>query len=418
MAVKKSIIAGIDIGTTKVCTCLAELRNDEIRILGTGLVKLERGVSQGLIVHLMETSQAVKKSVDMATKKADIDFTEAWVGIGGYRSYGINLSGSREISARKRGISKEDVEQLCREAKNNIKIPDDYEILHNHLQYFVLDGKNQVLDPCGMSAETISARLFMVVTPSAVIDNTRNALANAEIHSISGMVLQQIASGCGVLSPDERELGVIHVNMGGGTTGLSVINRDRLIHISTLPVGSCQVTKDLAMTLRISMNEAESLKIRLGSSDLSGITPEEMVEITVIGSNKTRKVPRMTVCEVINERYSEILDAVHRELERVGIRRELYTGAVLSGGGVRLHGLESLAEKRLQMPVRTGYPGIIPELKGNLPDEMHETAAGILVYARERLSQKFFPPDQKDLGSRQKSKFEKFRDWILGENEG
>lgn len=416
MAIKKTVIAGIDIGTTKVCTCIGEMRSDDIKILGSSLVKLERGVSQGLITHLMETSRAIKESVDLAVQKADVDFSSVWVGIGGYRSYGLQVSSSRTITARNRAITKEDVEQVCREAKTKITIPEDYEILHTHLQDFLLDEENEVMDPLGMSADRLSANLFLVMTPSAVIANTRNALANADIQSIEGMVLHQIASGCGVLSPDENELGVVHINMGGGTTSLSVVHRNRLLHTSVLPVGACQVTKDLAITLRTPMSEAESLKIRLGSVDLESITKEEVIEISLIGTNQNHRIPRITACEVIHERCSEILDAIYRELERIQLRREMFTGIVLTGGGAQLHGMAALTEKKLQMPVRIGSPNTIAAIKGELPGVLYSTAAGILICARERLSQKYFTFNDKKSSEDKKSRFEMFRDWVLGDN--
>lgn len=418
MVIKRKIIAGIDIGTTKVCTCIGEMRSEDIKILGSGTVPLERGVSQGLINHLMETSRAVKESVEMAVQTADVDFNSVWVSIGGYRSHGFNVSTTRPISAKNRGITKEDVEQVCRDAKTKINVPEEYEILHSQLQYFLLDGKTEVQDPCGMTADSLTANLFLVLTPSAVIANTRNALANADIPAIEGMVLQQIASGCGVLSPDENELGVVHINVGGGTTSLSIIHRNRLLYTSVLPVGACQITKDLAITLRTPMSEAEKLKLRLGSVSLDSITPEEVVEISLIGTNQAHRIPRMTVCEVIHERALEILDAIHRELQKIKLRREAFTGIVLTGGGARLHGMASLTETVLQMPVRVGGPDQVHAVKGEVPDLMHATAAGILVYARDRLNQKFFSFDEKRPSERKRSRFEAFRDWMLGEGGG
>ena len=138
----------------------------------------------------------------------------SWVSIGGYRSAGIKISTSRAITARNRLITRDDVEHLCLDAKNKITIPEDFEILHEKLQYFLLDGENEVSDPQGMTADNMSASLYLILTPSAVISNVRNALANADIQSIEGMELQQVASGFGVLSPDEMELGVVHINMG------------------------------------------------------------------------------------------------------------------------------------------------------------------------------------------------------------
>lgn len=415
MAIKRKVVAGIDIGSTKVCTCIGEVRGDGIRLLGSSIVKLERGVSQGLINHLMETSRAVKKSVDEAVRKADVDFNSVFVSIGGFRSSGMKISAEKSINARNREVTRHDVEQLCRDAKTKITIPGDFEILHEQLQYFLLDNENEVIDPCGMTAETMSASLYLTLTPSAVISNVKNALANADIQSIEGMVLQQIASGCGVLSSDEMELGVVHLNMGGGTTSLSVIHRNRLLHTSVLPVGAGQITKDLAITLRTPLNEAEDLKLRLGSVHRDSLPEEEVVEINLIGTNESHKVSRITVCDVIYERCSEILEAVFRELERIELRRELFTGIVLTGGGALLHGMTELTQQKLKMPVRLGIPDKLISVKGEKLGAVHSTAAGLLVYARERQDQPFFPPD-KDTGGVKKSRFEKFRDRLLGDS--
>ena len=415
MAIKRKIVAGIDIGTTKVCTCIGEVRSDEVKVLGTSLVKLERGVSQGLINHLMETSRAVKASVDEAVQKADVDFNSVWVSVGGYRSSGMRISASKSITSRTRIIGKNDIEQLCREAKTKITIPDDFEILHEQLQYFLLDGDNEVADPYGMVADNMSVSLYLVLTPSAVISNVKNALANADIPSIEGMVLQQIASGWGSLSPDETELGVVHINMGGGTTSLSVIHRNRLLQTSVLPVGACQVTKDLAITLRTPMSDADKLKLRLGSVNLAEVSQEEVVEVNLIGTNQSQKVSRITVCDVIYERCSEILDAIYRELQRIELRRELFTGVVLSGGGSLLNGMAGLAEERLRMPVRIGSPEKLSLPRGEQLGAMHSTAAGLLLYARERMMQQYFNPEDKKASDAKKSRFIRFRDWMLGD---
>lgn len=416
MAIKRKIIAGIDIGTTKVCCCIGEVRGDKVKIMGSSIVMLERGVSQGHINHLTETSRAVKESVDEAVQKADVDFNSVWVSVGGYRSAGMKISSTQAITARNRWITKEDVEQLCRDAKTKISIPADFEILHEQLQYFLLDGENEVMDPDGMTADQMSASLYLILTPSAVISNVRNALANADIQSIEGMALQQFASGCGVLSPDETELGVVHINMGGGTTSLSVIYRTRMLHTTVLPVGACQVTKDLAITLRTPLNEAEKLKIRLGSVDLQSVSEEEVIEVNLIGTNQSHKVSRVTVCNVIIARCSEILDAISRELTRIELRKEIFTGIVLTGGGSLLHGIAELTEQKLQMPVRIGIPDMLSTAKGENPGAMHSTAAGLLVHARERWKQKYFPLDNKKPNEKKKSKFEKFRDWLLGDS--
>ena len=416
MAIKRRVIAGIDIGTTKVCTCIGEVRSDEVKVLGSSIVKLERGVSQGHINHLTETSRAVKASVDEAVQKADVDFSAVWVSIGGYRSAGIKISTSRAITARNRLITRDDVEHLCLDAKNKITIPEDFEILHEKLQYFLLDGDNEVTDPQGMTADNMSASLYLILTPSAVISNVRNALANADIQSIEGMELQQVASGFGVLSPDEMELGVVHINMGGGTTSLSVIHRNRLLHTTVLPIGACQVTKDLAITLRTPLNEAENLKLRLGSVDLKNVSQEEVVEIGLIGTNQNQKVSRFTVCDVISDRCSEILDAIARELKRIELRREIFTGIVLTGGGSLLNGMAEMTEHKLRMPVRIGIPDMLTSARGENLGVLHSTAAGLLICARERQEQKYFPINQNKPNERKKSGFEKFRDWMLGDS--
>ena len=416
MAIKRKVIAGIDIGTTKVCTCIGEVRSDEIKILGSSLVKLERGVSQGHINHLTETSRAVKESVDEAVQKADVDFNSVWVSVGGYRSAGIKISASRAISARNRVITKGDVVHLCRDAETKITIPEDFEILNGKLQYFLLDGRNQVMDPNGMTADSLSATLYLILTPSAVISNIKNALANADIQSIEGMELQQVASGCGVLSPDEMELGVVHINMGGGTTSLSVIHRNRLLHTSVLPVGACQITKDLAITLRTPLNEAESLKLRMGSVDLKNVSQEEVIEIGLIGTNQNQKVSRLTVCDVINDRSSEILEAISREMKKIELRRELFTGIVLTGGGSLLQGIVEMTEQKLRMPVRIGTPDMLSAARGESLGALHSTAAGLLVCARERQSQTYSPENDSGPSDTKKSRFEKFRDWMLGES--
>jgi cell division protein FtsA len=416
MAIKRKVVAGIDIGTTKVCCCIGEVSSDEVKILGSSIIKLERGVSQGHINHLTETSKAVKKAVDEAVQKADVDYSSVWVSIGGYRSAGIKISSAKDITARNRWVTSDDIEQLCRDAKTKISIPADFEVLHEQLQYFLLDGENEVIDPNGMTADKLSASLYLILTPSAVISNVRNALANADIQSIEGMALQQFASGCGVLSPDEMELGVVHINMGGGTTSISVIYRNRMLHTTVLPVGACQVTKDLAITLRTPLHEAEKLKLRLGSVDLQSVSEEEVIEVSLIGTNQNHKVSRATVCNVISARCSEILDAISRELKRIELRKELFTGIVLTGGGALLHGMAELTEEKLHMPVRIGIPDMLTTAKGENPGALHSTAAGLLIHARERQKQKYFDINNQKSNEKKKSRFEKFRDWMLGDS--
>ncbi len=377
---KKRFIAGIDVGTTKVCSVIAQIEKEEIRVLGTGWSP-STGLKKGVIVNLLETIESIKDSLEQAEKESETEVGAVYVSVGGAYIRGLNNCGQTEIKGRNGEIVTDDIARAIAEAKS-CEMSEDYEIFHVLTQSFSVDDHHGIINPLGMAGRKLYVNLHLVLNSSSTVQNMVNAVNRAGA-IVNGVVTQPLASAEAILSPDEKELGTIVMDIGGGTTDIAVYAEGSIRHSEVLPMGGDLITKDIAIGLKVPLAEAEQLKKEVGTVFPDSVPPEELIEVREVGTGRQRTLARRALCKVIRARCDEILGVAAQITQKVGLQLDLMTGTVITGGGSLLDGLVERAEQTLHMPVRIGYP--INVVSG--PDEIchpaYSTALGLLRYAKE-----------------------------------
>lgn len=374
---KRLVIGGIDVGTTKICTCIAEVQGEDLRILGTGWAG-SRGVAKGLIANLSEAVPCIRRSVEEAEEQCGQTLDSAYVSIGGRYLRGYNRVGSTEVRGRQGLVNAEDVQRAIMAAQNGA-VPEGAEVIHVLTQSYRLDDQTDVEFPLGMSGRQLSVHVHLVLNAASMVRNVVNAVQQANL-AVNGVIMQPLASAEAVLTDDERELGAVLIDIGGGTTDITVYARNAIWYSQVLPIGGSQITKDIAFGLRIPLEDAERLKIEQGHVQPEAVPMEEYVEVREMGSRQLRTYPRRLLCQIIQPRCEEILSACRKALLTSGLRLNLLTGVVLTGGGSLLHGLSRMAERIFEMPVRLGVPPPIPSAQDLVFGPEHATALGLVRY--------------------------------------
>ncbi|MFQ5737997.1 MAG: cell division protein FtsA [Acidobacteriota bacterium] len=381
MAKKNRPIAGIDIGTTKICCVIAEANPDGIDLLGIG-VSPSRGLRKGIVVNLTETIASVKASLALAESQAQAEVESAYVSIGGTHLRGVNSQGQTEVQSRGHEITGEDVDRAIAAAQT-LELPDSHEVIHVLTQGFRVDDQIDIVNPLGMCGRELGVHLHLVVNSSAVVQNIVSAVNKSGV-VVDAVVMQQLASSQSILSEDEMELGTVLVDIGGGTTDLAVYSHKSICHSAVLAMGGAMITKDIAIGLRTPIQEAEQLKKEAGCAFPESVPSEEVVEISEVGSGCQRSVSRQRLCRIVRARCDEILQAVAKTIHEVGVDQELITGLVLTGGGSLLDGLRDRAEQITEMPVRLGYPVNVVAPESEVFHPAYCTALGLIQYARNQ----------------------------------
>ncbi len=409
MGRKNRLIAGIDIGSTKICAVVAATDGPRLRVLGSGTVP-SAGLRKGIVINLSETIDCIRAALELAEERSKTVVESAYVSLGSAYLRGVNRSGTTEVRGRNNEITSEDIQRAIAAARD-MEIAAGYEVIHVLTQQFKVDGEDGIEDPKGMYGSELSVNLHLVVTASSVLQNIVNAVNKAGV-AADGVVMQQLASAESILSNDEKELGAFLVDIGGGTTDLAVYSQGAIWHSEVIPLGGNLITKDIAIGTKAPIAEAEQVKKAVGSVFPESVPVEEVVEITEVGSGREKTIQRQLVCRIIQARCDELLNWVARITQAVGVNNELATGVVLTGGGAMLDGFRDRAEKILRMPVRIGYPV-------NLVGPDHEiyhpafcTALGLLRYAHE-LRREVPAARAKPVYGRSKARTHRMKRWLL-----
>jgi cell division protein FtsA len=409
MAQKKQVLTGIDVGTTKICSVCARIEDQKIEILGTGWAS-SRGLKKGVVVNLSETIDSVKASLEEAEKQAQMAVQSAYVSVGGAYIRGINSAGETKVHNKDGEITGEDVHRAV-SAATALDLGDDYQVIHRLTRDFNVDGNGGVINPLGLNGRHLSVSMHLVLNASAVVQNIVNAINRAGV-LVDGVVMQQLASSEAVLSSDEKELGTILVDIGGGTTDIALYNRGSIWHSEVLPIGGDLVTKDVAIGIRAPLQEAEQLKRSAGSVFPESVPAEELVEVTEVGSGRRRTLSRRRLCEIIQARFDEILRAVEKTIQQVGLDKELVTGLVMTGGGSLLDGVVDRAEQMLGLSVRVGYPVNVIAHDSPVFHPAYSTALGLLKYTQNVQSPIVAKP-MEGQGARPRDTRIRMKSWLL-----
>ncbi len=388
---KENIVTGLDIGTTKICVIVGEISSDGVNIIGIG-THPSRGMRKGVVVNIDATVNSIKRAVEEAEIMAGCEIKSVYAGIAGGHIRSFNSHGV--IAVKNREITEEDVRRVI-DAAAAIAIPVDREVIHVIPQEFIIDDQDGIREPLGMSGVRLEAKVHIVTGAVTSAQNIIKCTNRAGIE-VCDIVLQPLASSEGVLTQEERELGVMLIDIGGGTTDIAIFHEGCIKHTAVIAMGGNQVTGDIAVGLRTPAAEAEKIKIKYGCAWSGVVDNEETIEVPGIGGRKPRIVSRRALCDIIQPRMEEILTFAHRELIKSGYDDLMASGVVLTGGTAHMPGLCELAEQIFDLPVREGIPIGINGLVDVVKNPMYATGVGLVLYgARNPRGKRFTNGDSR-----------------------
>ncbi len=378
MGSKAEIVVGLDLGTTKVACIVGEVTDQGVDIIGVGSAP-SQGMARGAVVHIEAAADAIRRAVEEAELMADLDVREVVTGIAGSHIRGLNSHGI--VAVKDREVRPEDVRRVIDRARTVAGSEDDGDsVIHVIPQEFVIDDQQGVRSPVGMNGCRLEARVHVVTAGRTASQNIRRACNEAGLH-VKEMALQQLASAEAVLTPDERDMGVALVDIGGGTTDVAVFHRGAVVHTAVLSLGGNHLTVDVASGLRTPKDEAERLKHKYGCALTTLVAPDEEMEVPSVGGRPPRKRARQVLSEIIEARMEEILCLVRRDIEHAGFLDQLHSGIVLTGGSTMVRGLTELAEDIFELDVRQGSPMGFGGLCNLVDNPKYATGVGLVLQA-------------------------------------
>ncbi|HEX3112521.1 MAG TPA: cell division protein FtsA [Candidatus Eisenbacteria bacterium] len=375
------IYAGLDIGTTKITAVVAEPdpSGEGIRILGVGTAPSD-GLKRGVVVNLERTVRSIQHAVQEAERIAGRSVKSVSAGIAGDHIRGINSRGVIAVSRKDSEIRAVDVARVV-EAAKAVAIPADREILHVLPQQYVVDDQDGIRDPTGMSGVRLEAEVHIITGAASACRNVLRAAERAGLQ-VDELVLEPLASATAVLRPDEKDLGVAILDIGGGTTDIAVFYEGSVRHTAVIGLGGANVTNDLAIGLRTPVERAEQLKLDAGCALTSMIRPDETVRVPSVGGRPDRDISRHMLAMMIEPRVEEIFAHANKEIRKNHMGAELLGGGVvLTGGASLLPGMTELAEQVFDLPVRRGAPMGFTGHEETVSDPRYATGVGLAMHA-------------------------------------
>jgi cell division protein FtsA len=379
VARKERYLVGLDVGTSKVTAIVGEVMDDgSVDIAGIGFAD-SRGIKRGLVVNLEAAVDSIKRAIDEAELTAGIEIDTAHLALSGAHVKGFNSRGVVAVAGKNREITREDVRRAIDAAKA-VALPSGREILHVLPQDFVVDDQEGIGAPVGMTGSRLEVNVHVVTGTASSTQNVVACVNRAGIE-VADTVLEQLAAAEAVLTPDERELGVALVDIGGGTTDFAIFERGSLWHTGVVSVGGEHFTNDIAVGLRTPVPDAERVKRRSGCALASMVGEDEVIEVASVGGRKPRIMPRRILSEILQPRAEEVFHLLWDEIQRAGYEKMLHSGIVLTGGGAMLEGMAEIAEQIFDLPIRRGYPTGIGGLTDHVNSPAFATAVGLVMYA-------------------------------------
>ena len=375
----KNLLVGLDIGTSKIACLVGELKDDDqIEIIGIG-THPSRGLKKGVVVDIESTVQSIQRAVEEAELMAGCEIHSVHVGVAG--SYVRSLNSHGITAIKEREVCQSDVDRVL-EAARAVAIPADQQILHILPQEYIIDDQEGIREPIGMCGVRLEARVHMVTGAVSAVQNIVKCIRRCGLE-VDDLVLEQLSSSYAVLGEDEKELGVCLADIGGGTTDLAVFTDGAIRHTAVIPIAGDQVTNDIAVALRTPTQHAEQIKIQHACALTQLAANGETIEVPSIGDRPPRRLSRQTLSEVVEPRYEELLNLLHKELRRSGFEELVPGGVVLTGGSAKMVGLIDLAEEVFHMPVRLGVPQYVIGMEEVTRNPIYSTGVGLLMYARQ-----------------------------------
>ena len=388
---KAKIISGIELGSSKVTTIIAQVVEDptlmekSVNVVGVATAP-SRGIKKGQIVNIEEAVEATITSVEAAERMAGYNLSSAFISLGGAHIHSQNSHGVVAISDQNGEIGESDVERVI-DAARAISIPQSREVIHVIPREYIVDGESGVKDPIGMSGVRLEVDTHIITASDAAMKNLRKAVKEVGI-DVNGFVFSGLASSEAVLTATEKELGCVLVDIGGGTTALSVFIEGAPVYSSVIPIGAKNVTNDLAIGLRVSLEGAEKIKLLLSDEKKQKKDDVDDLDLTELGLPDIKKISKKTLVEgIIKPRLYEIFSMVKLELDREGLGNRVPSGVVVTGGGASTVGVLESAKRITLLSARIGKPQGLTGLIDDIIDPSYATVTGLALYgARSEVS--------------------------------
>ena len=375
--VKDTFYTAIDLGTTKVCTIIARIGQEgELKVLGTGIVP-SQGVQKGRVESVPDAQEAVRASLEAAQKYLGRGITWTYLGVTGNHISSLNTPGQLTRSGDNGAISTQDLQHLIQSSYP--RVADGQEVMHVIPISYVVDGLTGVRDPVGLHAQSVEVESHVVLGDAPIFKNLVRAIEGCKV-SVRSLVMQPLAAAEAVLTEDEREIGAVLVDIGGGTTDMAVFRTGSPWYIAVIPVGGTQLTRDLSVALGVPFYIAEELKMKWGHALPELVEADEEVQVPGFQGQPRRPVSRRSMCEPLSERITETLKLVLLRAREAGLRQLPPGGLVLTGGTAELPGLQELARKITGVPVRIAFPRGILGLPPQLRKPSFSASVGTLLW--------------------------------------
>ena len=375
MAAQNTVV-GIDVGTTKICALVGELNAEgAMQIIGVGVTQA-RGMRKGAVVNVAEASEAIGAAVEKAERTCGYEIGRAFVSLAGEHISSLNSRGVVAVGRGEGGITEDDLARAL-DGAQAITLPHNREVLHVIPRGYVIDGQEGIHSPLGMHGFRLEVETHIITGSTAAVQNLAKCVQSAGVE-VDQFVLTPLAAGAAVLTPTEREMGVVLADLGGGTTDIGIFIEGNIWHTVVLPVGGNHVTNDVAMGLSLPFALAEQIKIEHGHARPRTVDASEYFKVTPFGEGQPQQVSRQDLARIIEARAEELFDLILQEIKRSGYDGLLPAGAVLCGGSALLPGIRELARERLNMPVRVALPEDLSGLVDALQSPAYATSVGLL----------------------------------------
>lgn len=370
------IVVSLDVGTTKICALVARKKHDgSIEILGVGKAP-SHGLKKGLVVDINKTVESIKAAVQEAELVSGYPIESATIGVSGSHIRSLNSHGA--IPIKHHEVRESDIAHVL-EAAKAVAIPEGQQVLHVLPQFYSIDGQEPVLNPINMAGIRLEAQVHIITGSITCVQNLVTCCQMAGI-KVNDVVLEQLASARAVLTPDEYELGVGLLDIGGGTSDFAIYQHGSIRHTMVIPVAGNHFTNDLAVGLRTTLSEAEMVKKEYGMHSSSN-APDRLLTVKKIYSNETQLVPQAQLALVLQPRAHELFQLLNREIEQYHLTSLMTTGLVLTGGSSLLAGITTTAQQELHIPIRIGIPKTGTILPESLDHPLYATGYGLLLHA-------------------------------------
>jgi len=371
-----NLTVGLDIGTTKICAIAVDGDDvEELNVVGVGTAKSD-GLRKGVVVNIEKTVKAIKKAVEECELMCGTQIRSVFAGIAGHHIRGQNSRGMVTVY-HNRIVTDEDIRRVIDAAQ--VLIPNDREVLHILPQEFIVDDQDGVQNPLGMAAARLEVNVH-IVTGSVTSAQNIIKCCNQSGLDVEDIVLEPLSSSQAVLSPDEQEVGVVLVDIGGGTTDVTIYSEGSIVHTAVLALGGNHLTHDIAIGLGAPLHEAEEIKHNFGVAMTSMVEEDEMIEVPSVGGRNNRTMKKRVLASIIEDRFREIFELIAHEIEKTHFHTLMASGVVITGGTCIMPGADMLASQVLNLPVRVGYPENIAGLREMIYSPKYATSVGLVRY--------------------------------------